>query len=886
MPSSSPGEIDWEQLKQEAPASTRVALDHLERLARIQTAQERSPFVPPDAVPPASRVALVLAGIAIVRVLFAIGAAALLPDGPQPAVPLWVMSTAAVVFTSGGIALWVGGERDWRARHLGIAYVALGGAFVSRHLTDIATAGSSTIAMFAIALRALPVEAFLSFFVLAFLEVFPRVTREAPAQRAVTFLKRIAFGTGMSLAILNAIVWIGVLAGDSRAPADRIQPWLPSFSGQNLFWLVTLATLVPTPLLVMGKASHSRGEERHRARLLLAGVVLAVAPFVAVLVVQGLTGWFNSAARVRAGAAVIYPALLTLPLTTAYAVLARGALDIRVLVRNAAHHTLARGVLTIGTIVPLLVTMALAYDYRTRTLESLLAMPFARALLCTAAVALVLTVARTRVLRAIDRVFLRSEVDAETLVADVGQRARRLPTAHDVGADLIVTLDRAFGVEHGAVFVRDRSSEQFEAIGRQLPPLSTNSALVDLASTGEDVLTTEQPTPLAGLLPHDEQAWLASTGVEALIPLHGRGDRLIGLVALGHRRGDWTYTPRERRTLKAVVSAVAPVLERHLDARSGGTGGESAVEDALLVCVDCGVIHAAGARQCPCGGAIEGGVIPRLVSGKYEVTRRLGRGAMGVVYEARDLALERVVAIKALPHLSYREGERLVQEARRMTRVTHPNLAYVIGLETFNTMPLVVMEYLAGRTLRDRIARGPLPLSEVTRIGMALCDALIRLHQSGLLHRDIKPGNVGFDAEGTPKLLDFGLALPVEVTRATTVALAGTPLYLPPEAWQGHPADHHVDLWGLSMTLCEALLGSHPLSGITGEELEAGAAARAADVLRQHPRVDRLAAAVFARALAADPAERFADAVDLRAALVLLHTSTAGRTPGTTEQIA
>jgi hypothetical protein len=884
MPSS-PGEIDWEQLKQEAPASTRVALDYLERLSQATAARiPRDVF--DDEIPKASLVAMLVAAVATIRVVFGVALAVAFAPESTYAVPPWLISASAVVFFAGGIVLWVGGERDWRARHLGLAYLTIAAAFTNpRHLGWIVDNASTTVSSTAYALRALATESFIPFFVLAFFTTFPRIPADIWIQRVLLSLKHAALWLGIALALVNVAAWLWPLWVGIPAPAERLRSWLPVTEPPAYFWIAVFVVVAPALLLAVAKTRRSRGTERQRGMLLLGGVVFAVTPFCLALVLLNTTGLRSNPERLRTAAAIVYGALLTLPVTTAYAVLTRGALDVRVLVRNAAHHALARWVLSTATIAPLAVTLALIWDYRTRTLESLLEMPMARVLLGTAAVGLILMLVRGRVLAGIDRLFLRSVVDPETLVADVGERARRMPSAHDVAADLVSTIQREFAVEHGAVLVREPAGTTFDALGANLPPLVPTSALVDLASTAEDVLTTEQPVPISGLLPIHDRQWLLHTGVEALVPLHGRGDRLIGVLALGHRRGDWTYTPRERRTLKAVVAAVAPVLERHLEATAVATVS-SGSEDALLVCVDCGVIHPQGASRCPCGGAIEGGVIPRIVGGKYEVTRRLGRGAMGVVYEARDLALERAVAIKALPHLSYREGERLVQEARRMTRVTHPNLAAVFGLETFNTMPLVVMEYLAGRTLRDRIARGPLPLAEVTRIGVALCDALIRLHQSGLLHRDIKPGNVGFDAEGTPKLLDFGLALPVEISSSATVALAGTPLYLPPEAWSGHPADHHVDLWGLSMTLCEALLGSHPLSGISAEELETGGAAMAAEAVHRQPGADASAVHLFATALAADQAARFADAAHLRAALASLHPSTAGRMSGTTEQTA
>jgi serine/threonine protein kinase len=246
------------------------------------------------------------------------------------------------------------------------------------------------------------------------------------------------------------------------------------------------------------------------------------------------------------------------------------------------------------------------------------------------------------------------------------------------------------------------------------------------------------------------------------------------------------------------------------------------------------------------------------------IERRLGAGSMGVVYRARDTALERDVAIKTLPEVSEAAVARLRWEARAMAALDSPGLATIYGLEVWRRTPALIVEYLPGGTLADRLRSPPaLPEREVVRLGLDLARALSVIHGRGLLHRDIKPSNIGLTAAGTPKLLDFGLAVFRAPARdaghrgnAAAVAPlaadrpAGTPAYMPPEALAGAPASPSSDLWALSVVLYEALTGARP----------------------RPPRHDltppsRAWLAFFERALADDPEQRCADAASFIVAL-------------------
>jgi serine/threonine-protein kinase len=227
-------------------------------------------------------------------------------------------------------------------------------------------------------------------------------------------------------------------------------------------------------------------------------------------------------------------------------------------------------------------------------------------------------------------------------------------------------------------------------------------------------------------------------------------------------------------------------------------------------CPACGCVTEAGEpAACDCGAASVETEGPKLLAGKYRLTRHLGKGGMGAVYLARDLRLERDVAIKTLTGVSVFRLMGSKPEAWAMATVTHPAVAQIHGIESWRGRPFLVVEFLSGCTLADRLRRGPLPAPRALDIVARLADALAALHEAGYLHGDVKPSNVGFAADGSPKLLDFGLAR--EANDATS--RGGTARYLSPEVLSGRPAEEADDVWSLCVMLYEMVSGEHPFAG-------------------------------------------------------------------------
>jgi serine/threonine protein kinase len=210
--------------------------------------------------------------------------------------------------------------------------------------------------------------------------------------------------------------------------------------------------------------------------------------------------------------------------------------------------------------------------------------------------------------------------------------------------------------------------------------------------------------------------------------------------------------------------------------------------------------------------------------GKYQIVSRLGRGGMADVYKAYQPGLDRHVAIKVLhSHLAQEEGfvGRFEREAAAVARLRHPNIVQIHDFDVVDDLYYMVMEFIEGPTLwaelQERIAQDRLfSTDDVSRIFSALADAIDYAHSRGMVHRDLKPVNVMFTAEGQVVLTDFGIARIVGATLQTTAGVVmGTPAYMSPEQGQGKPVDGRSDVYSLGVMLYEMVTGQIPFDADT-----------------------------------------------------------------------
>jgi Tol biopolymer transport system component len=265
--------------------------------------------------------------------------------------------------------------------------------------------------------------------------------------------------------------------------------------------------------------------------------------------------------------------------------------------------------------------------------------------------------------------------------------------------------------------------------------------------------------------------------------------------------------------------------------------------------------------------------------GVYEITAQIGAGGMGQVFSATDTKLKRRVAIKILPPSLAADADRLARfqrEAEVLASLNHPNIAGLYGLEESGGMTALVMELVDGDDLSQRTARGAIPLDEALPIAKQIAEALDAAHEQGIIHRDLKPANIKVRADGTVKVLDFGLAKAMEpaagsspimshsptiTTPAMTQAgmLLGTAAYMSPEQARGRPVDKRADIWAFGVVVYELLTGDRLFKG---EDVAETLAA----VITEVPRLDNVpvrARSLLRRCLEKDARKRLRDIGDI-----------------------
>jgi dienelactone hydrolase/predicted Ser/Thr protein kinase len=260
----------------------------------------------------------------------------------------------------------------------------------------------------------------------------------------------------------------------------------------------------------------------------------------------------------------------------------------------------------------------------------------------------------------------------------------------------------------------------------------------------------------------------------------------------------------------------------------------------------------------------------------YEILDRLGRGGMGVVYRARDLKLDRMVALKFLATeltMSQAERKRFIREAKAASALDHPNIGIVFDIdETPDGQTFIAMAYYPGETLKERAAARP-PLDETIGIAIQVAQGLAKAHSQGIVHRDIKPSNIIVTGDGVAKIIDFGLATVSDATLSTTATAKGTPAYMSPEQSLGEEVDARTDVWAFGVMLYEIVTGRLPFSGSSPAALLFEVVHHEPKPVREftadvHPELER----IILKALSKKREDRYSSAAALARDLAAFHT--------------
>jgi len=614
-------------------------------------------------------------------------------------------------------------------------------------------------------------------------------------------------------------------------------------------------------------------DQRRRIRWIVFAAVVGLSPLLLWAVLQMIRTlaspapspvprWMSDAVNVgtNAGTALI-------PLGVAYAVVKHRVLDIVVVVRRTVRYLLAKHALQFLLALPTAALLVTLVTHRHQTIAQVLSESTAY-LWWMGAAALSLRF-RKPLSRWLDRRFFREQYDREQILTALLADLRQLSEPGDVSRLLRAQVEYAL---HPSVV-------RLWFDGEADPPPEPLLESIVRNGVGPDSPITQGPH-----LPE---------GVSLAVPLVNRDERLAGVLMLGEKRSEEPYSSQDL-SLLAMIARQAVVVRENLLLRRHVSEERRIRTDILahlgphhanLVkeCPVCGTCYDSEAERCTRDGQALGlsVPVPRTVAGRYRLDALMGRGGMGAVYEALDLRLDRIVALKLLLGKAFAEEHglrRFRRTARAMARLSHPNIVSVYDYGSLEVHgAYLVMERIRGATLREELEwRGALSGPAAAEWFEPLLDGVAAAHEEGIIHRDLKPENVVRQRpeHGPPvvKILDFGIARvrPIETAsdRLTeTGTVLGTLGYMSPEQIMGHEVDPRSDLFSVGVMLVEALTGRWPFHGATYGELLASIVLEPYHLPGASPHV-RALDDVIQRCLAKEPGARFASAAALRDALV------------------
>jgi eukaryotic-like serine/threonine-protein kinase len=581
--------------------------------------------------------------------------------------------------------------------------------------------------------------------------------------------------------------------------------------------------------------------ERRRIRM---SVYTAVPGVFAYAVKDGLPRVVElaggAAPQMPAAIAILLQALVLLPaFGVVYAVGVERVLGPRTVLRRSLQYALASRTLTIASALPVLVLVLVLVRKRGQTIGEVASGSFVLFVVLIG-MSYATFHYRNRARQWLDQRFFREEYDARKILLSLASRVRFETDPTDLASMVVTQIDEALHPEATAILVsgvEDGLLTPVTVLHGSAESLPLEGGIVSMLRWSDEPLEIflNDPRSPARRLPPDEQEWLACTGSRLLVPVIGQDRALIAVIALGEKRSEEAYTAEDRQLLASIAAQMGlgfdvARLRRRADSqveRGDTTRVLSAVALPMVECPRCGRCEESGTRVCPTDGSpMEAQSVPRTVDNKYRIDQLIGRGGMGAVYRARDMRLDRLVALKVVRAELLGDPEarrRFKREAQIVARLQHPSIVSVFDFGTFpDGGAYLVMELVRGEDLRHVLQReGRLDPQRAMRILTAVCSAIEAAHRESVLHRDLKPENILLPGGGVEaKVLDFGVAKVIDEGRdalsadATLVTAAGmivgTPAYMAPEQLRGVAPDARTDVFSLGVIAYEMLSGELP----------------------------------------------------------------------------
>jgi eukaryotic-like serine/threonine-protein kinase len=641
-------------------------------------------------------------------------------------------------------------------------------------------------------------------------------------------------------AAMTALYLVGVDGAQSAAVWDATHPAVYFAAFACALGINVLAVVEGT---YRYRFNHN-ANERRRIRMALYTAVPGVLAYVVrdgVPIVASLAGRdgpeYAGAVKATLDVLVLLPAF-----GLVYAVGVANVLGPRVVLRRSLQYALASRTLTALTVLPAIALVFSLFQERDRKLAEIVTgssgLYLALILLSVGTFRY-----RERARLWLDQRFFREEYDARKILLSLASRVRFETDPADLATMVVNQIDEALhplmtailvsGIDEGrltAVTVLHGSAEALPLDGGLISMLRWSDEPLEI-----DLGDARSP---ARRLPPEEREWLECTGAVLLVPILGQDRALVAVIALGERRSEEAYTAEDRQLLASIAAQMGLGFDvARLKQRVATSPGDSdatrivtAVLEPMMECPKCGRCEEHSVSRCPQDASVMRPVpsVPRTVDNKYRIEQLLGRGGMGAVYRARDMRLDRLVALKVVRAELLGDPEarrRFRREAQIVARLQHPSIVAVFDYGTFaDGGAYLVMELVRGEDLRHVLQReGRIDTTESLRILTAVCAAIGAAHREGVLHRDVKPENIFLpNGGGPPKVLDFGVAkligedaLDPETGDGRSVLTAagmiiGTPAYMAPEQFHAAQPDARTDVFSLGVVAYEMLSGELP----------------------------------------------------------------------------
>jgi hypothetical protein len=654
-------------------------------------------------------------------------------------------------------------------------------------------------------------------------------------------------------------------------------------------------------------------DSRRRIQWVIAGLMIAVIPFVGLTFAFSVAGW-GSERSYNTYSPLSFLAMLCIPVSIGAAVWKDQLFDIRVLVRRGLQYLFAKVALRTLLALPIALLMFSILLNPNRTIAQILTQGSGWLNVVWIGAAAATLYWRRRVQTWLDRRFFREDYQHEQVLVHLIDEIRQRDSVAEIAQLVTARIDSVLHPTALHIFYRAKGDSEFVS-GRSAsqPPsqqvLSEQQTLREMDDAPTQQHLSQQEMLLRMLdgskvirdfpsecneLPDEERSWLENLSVRLIVPITGTSDRLVGVLLLGARMSDEPYSTTDRRLLEGIAAQIGLVYEnQHLrervrldaDVRRDVLGRlEDRGVSLLKECPKCSACYDSTADRCEQDGSELTLTLPveRTLDGKYRLERALGRGGFGVVYEASDLRLQRRVAAKVMMGSSFGDVtalRRFEREARAAARIDHRHITRVHDYGAIGSGgAYLVMELIAGRTWREELKRfGVIAPARAAEWFRQLLEGLQFAHNMGIVHRDLKPENVMIvEAQGGAdelKIMDFGLAKVLDggtgVTESLTKdgAVMGTFGYMAPEVFTGGAVDERADIFAIGVMTVETLVGERPFGGQTTHEVLTTLLNSEYHLQGESIEI-RALDAVVQRCLAKDPRDRYGSATEVAKELV------------------